>query len=586
MSSRQPGDNGGTRAPTLLSTLRAFVWLRWRLVANSIRGGQKRDRMEQVSRAFALFVPIILVVLSLGSVMAISIVGFVGGRAVARGVIEPDVAVFILRLALVGALGLLTIVTIVSPHQTNTARYTRLLLLPIDRRTLHLVEVLASLADPSVAFVVPGLLTFVAGLAIYGNVSAAGWALAAAVGVALTFAALAALISFLVGWLLRSRRRSELFTLVFVLGVSFVSFLPAFFGERLENRNRGRTPRERRPPFSVDAFDRRLPRWTSGLPSELYGRAVRAGLEGQPAQAGFAIVLLFVQGGLAYVASAAVHRKLLTALEGERVRSRNATQRSSLGRLPLLSPQASAVALAQVRNGLRSVRGRLLVLLPGPMIAMMTLLFRQMGADERFAVMLSSNGHLMVGAGGIFCLYAMQALTMNMFGSDRAGLTLQFLTPIPDRELALGKIAGCGIVFLVGLALAVVAAMLVALNTSLALLLAVVMGVIATYVLLSPLFVWFSALFPVASDLSKTGSGGNPHPLPMFAGTILVLLFAAPAGLIVALTQFWLQRPAIAPMLMTGWLLIALAIGLPLVGVAARAIGARRENLAMVAQGK
>jgi hypothetical protein len=586
MSVQTVTDNGGSRAPTLLHALRAFVWLRWRLVANSIRGGQKRDRMEQVSRAFALFVPIILVVLSLGSVMAIAIAGFVGGRAVARGVIEPDVAVFILRLALTGALVLMVIVTIVSPHQTNTARYTRLLLLPIDRRMLHLVEVLASLADPSVAFVVPGLLTFVAGLAMYGNAGAAAWALAAAVGVALTFGALAALISFLVGWLLRSRRRSELFTLVFVLGVSLVSFLPAFFGERLENRNRGRTPRERRPPFSVDAFDRRLPQWTAAVPSELYGRAVRAGLEGRSAQAGLAVVLLFVQGGVAYVASGAVHRKLLTALEGERVRSRNATQRSSLGHLPLLNPQASAVALAQVRNGLRSVRGRLLVLLPGPMIAMMTLLFRQMGDDERFALTLSSNGHLMVGAGGIFCLYAMQALTMNMFGSDRAGLTLQFLTPIRDRDLALGKIAGCGIVFLVGLALAVVAAILVAVNTSPAFLLAVVMGVIATYILLSPLFVWFSALFPVASDLSKTGSGGNPHPLPMFAGTILVLLFAAPAALIIAFTQFWLQSAALAPMLMAGWLLIASAIGVPLVGVASRTIAARRENLAMVAQGK
>jgi len=584
MSARNDDDNG-SGAPTLLRAVRALVWLRWRLLANSIRGGQKRDRMEQVSRALGLFVPIILVVLSLGSVLGISIVGFVGGRAVAHSALEPDVAVFILRLALIGSLGLLTIVTIVSPHQTNTARYTRLLLLPIRRRTLHLVEVLASLADPTVAFIVPGLLAFVAGLAIFGSARAAFWALAATVGVTFVFASFAALISFLVGWLLRSRRRSELFTLVFVLGISLVSFTPALLGERREARNR-RVPRDQRPAFSVDAFDRRLPAWTGAIPSELFGRAVRAGLEGQPARAGLAIVWLLLEGGLAYGASIAVHRKLLTTLEGERVRRRNAKELSSLGRLPFLSPAASAVAFAQARNGLRSVRGRLLVLLPGPMIAMMTLLFRQMGSDERFAVTLSSNGHLMVGAGGVFSLYAMQALTMNMFGSDRAGLTLQFLMPIPDRELARGKVAGCGLIFLVALALAVVGAILVAVNTSPALLIAVVIGVIATYVLLSPLFVWFSALFPVASDLSKTGSGGNPHPLPMFAGTILVLLFAAPAALIVAVSEFWLQRPALAPLLMLGWLAVAAAIALPLVGVASRAIGARRENLAMVAQGK
>jgi ABC-type Co2+ transport system permease subunit len=39
-------------------------------------------------------------------------------------------------------------------------------------------------------------------------------------------------------------------------------------------------------------------------------------------------------------------------------------------------------------------------------------------------------------------------------------------------------------------------------------------------------------------------------------------------------------------MLMTGWLLVTLVIAVPLIGVASRAIGQRRENLALVAQGK
>ena len=36
MSGQTVTDSGGSRAPTLLHALRAFVWLRWRLVANSI----------------------------------------------------------------------------------------------------------------------------------------------------------------------------------------------------------------------------------------------------------------------------------------------------------------------------------------------------------------------------------------------------------------------------------------------------------------------------------------------------------------------------------------------------------------------
>ena len=215
-----------------------------------------------------------------------------------------------------------------------------------------------------------------------------------------------------------------------------------------------------------------------------------------------------------------------------------------------MGPASSAVAWAQVRTGLRSVRGRLLVLLPGPMMGMIALLFRQMGSDDRFASTLASNGHLMVGAGGLFCLYAMQALTMNMFGSDRAGLTLQFLSPIADRELARGKVAGCGIIFAVGLAVSVGIALLVAANSPISLWIAVLLGLFASYVLLCPLYVWLSAIFPVPADLSKTGSGGNPHPLPMFIGILCTALSAAPAALIIFTVQFWLERTILAPILM------------------------------------
>lgn len=580
MTGSDPGSLG------LLSSLRAFIWLRWRLLVNSIYGGQKRDRMEQISRAFALFVPIILVTLSIGSVVAIAIAGFIAGRAVARGLLEPDIAAVILRFMLFGGLVLLTLVSVVSPHQTSIARYTRLVLLPIPRQTLHLVEVLAGMADPVVAFVVPGLLLFAFSLAVHGYLVAGAWTLAATIGLVMVFTALTAVLSFLVAWLLRSRRRGELFTLVFVLAISLVSFVPAFFGERFENEARGRAPGEPRRTFSVDAFDRRLPAWTRGLPSELYGRAIAGALAGHNTRAAVAVLLLFLEGAVLYAASSAIHRQLLTGLEGDRVRRRNTGGRSALGQLPLLSPEASAVAWAQARTSLRSVRGRLLVLLPGPMLAMMALLFKQMDKEERFVLTVVENGHLMVGMAGLFSLYAMQALTMNMFGSDRAGLTLQFLSPISDRELARGKVAGCALVFAVSMALALVSAILVADKSAPSLWIAVLLGVFAAYVLLSPAYVWLSALFPVASDLSKTGSGGNPHPLPMLAGLVLVLISAAPAGLIVLLAQAWLEQPSLAPMLMIGWFLIALLISVPLVGVASRTIGMRRENLALVAQGK
>jgi hypothetical protein len=116
--------------------------------------------------------------------------------------------------------------------------------------------------------------------------------------------------------------------------------------------------------------------------------------------------------------------------------------------------------------------------------------------------------------------------------------------------------------------------------------LSVVPGIAATYLLLSPVAVWMSALFPVSADLSKTGSGGNPHSVSMLVGTVLVLAAAAPPALILVLAEHWMGQPALSLPLMAVWTLLVAAIAHPLVILASRTIHHRRENLALVAQGK
>jgi hypothetical protein len=243
------------------------------------------------------------------------------------------------------------------------------------------------------------------------------------------------------------------------------------------------------------------------------------------------------------------------------------------------------VAFAQIRTALRSVRGRLVVLAPGPLVGMLVMLFSRIPGEE-WAGVLAARPYYAVGAIAVFGLYAMQAFTMNMFGSDRAGLTLHFLSPVADVDLARGKIAGCAMMLAAILALGVVVVLVVIPSGSPFLWLAAVAGGFATFLWLSPLFVWFSALFPVAADLSKTGSGGNPHGLPMLLGTVLVLVVGAPAALVLIAAEFWLEQPAIGLALMAGWTLLSATVSWPLVSLASRTIGLRRENLAMVAQGK
>lgn len=562
----------------------AFVWLRWRLLANSMRGAKRRDTLEQISRALAMLTPIILVVMSLGLVIATSALAFTGGRSAANGLFSPAMGVFILRVVLAIMLAVLALFAIIVPSQTSLTRYTRLLLLPIPRRVLHLVEVAASLADPWLLWIIPGVLAFAVGMAVGGRPAAGLIAAIAAMALMLTFAAINSLLSFLVAWLIRNRRRSEIFTLVFVVGISAVSLLPAFFASELDKREAG--SRGKREPFSVVAFDAKLPAWTAGLPTELYGRTVLGALRDDSRAVTIGLIGLAVEFGVLLLLSGLVHGRLLdTPMGGRRRSSRDVTQ-ASVFRLPLLGTGASAVAWAQFRTAMRSVRGRLMLVLSGPMIAALVLVVTRVEPGERWPQFLLAHGYFMLGVGGIFALYALQPFTMNLFGTDRGGLTSQFLLPLDDAEIARGKIAGCLLLLIPTMALTLVAGVAVAPSGSPFYWAASFLGVVATFLWMSPIAVWLSALFPQAADLSKTGSGGNPHALPMFLGTILVAVIAAPAAILLIFGVFVWHQPLLTLVIMGGWTILAAALAHPLVVFASRAIGLRRENLSMIAQGK
>ena len=75
-------------------------------------------------------------------------------------------------------------------------------------------------------FALTGLVAL--GLLAGGRPVAAVAAIAAAGASVAVLVCAGALAGFLVAWLMKSRRRGELFTLLFVLGISLASFLPIF----------------------------------------------------------------------------------------------------------------------------------------------------------------------------------------------------------------------------------------------------------------------------------------------------------------------------------------------------------------------
>ncbi|NQW05071.1 MAG: hypothetical protein HQ485_13770 [Acidobacteria bacterium] len=561
----------------MIQFLRAFAWLRWRLLLNGVRGGRRRDAMEQVSRLLALIVPAAVVAMSAGGVMVVAILGALGGHGLVTGRFIPDVVVLVTRALLVLVTALVVFMPVGAAAQKGGTTYTRLLLLPIPARALHLVEVLAGLADPWLLLILPGLGLFGLSMAVGGRVDAAGLVLVAAVFLVGVLASMGALVGFLVSWLFRDRRRAEMLTVIFMMLIAAVAVLPQVFGttRRRDGDGEGRPPRE---AVTLERVDGALPGWTQVLPSEMFGRVVVDATQNRPQAAVGWLAAMLAEGMVCFWLSGLVHRRLLQSAGGSSSRRGTMALRVPW-RAPGLSEAAAAVAWAQVKSSLRSVRGRLAVLLPGPMLAVLALVVLRAPDEVPWVAAISSNGHLVFGASLIVSIYSVQPFTMNQFACDRSGLTQQFLLPLSTTELVQGKAVGGGVLLLVSGGVAGLAAVLAVGGGSPLAWLTVGLGGLATYISITPVTAFMSAVFPVAADMSKPGRGGNPHAASMFVGTLLVLIAAAPPLLIVAPGLLPFSGPPGRLAAMVLWLAITVGLAWPLLSVVARVVAARRENL-------
>jgi hypothetical protein len=572
----------------MIATLRAFAWFRWRVLANGLRA-DRRDTMEQLSRIASLIAPGLLIVTCIGSVATATAGGWIAGW---RSVTDFPSSIWILtiiRLLLLAVSGLMAIAPVIIGVHGGASRQTRILLMPIPRRALHIVEVATSLVDPWAIFLLPGLVSYALGLTFGALSQHEAWvrhwaidgliALFAGFLVVFVLASLAALVTFLVNWLVRDRRRGELFIIVFVVGLGAAAIVPAFLSRRLGGSIEPGLRRHRSAALTITPNE--WPAWTAALPSELYAEAVIFGYDIPESQKVWPLAMLAIEGGVLFALSAVVHGALAQLPEGSRGHRSKTMAGVVAVRLPLMWPGTSAVALAQVRTALRSVRGRLVVFLPGPLVAMMAAFLGSLPTSEGLGWLMASRGYVAFAIGIVFSLYASQAFTMNQFASDRAGLTLEFLAPIRDVDLVRGKTVGCAVLIGIGSAISLVCALLIAPGGSLWLWLAIITGGAATFLVVSPISAALSIFFPVSADLSKTGTAGNPHSLAMAIGSLVIGVAAAPAALILAISP-----PFMACVAMLAWAAIALGVAVPGLSMAARSLRLRRENLALIAKGR
>ncbi|MBZ5638879.1 MAG: hypothetical protein LAO51_09015 [Acidobacteriia bacterium] len=563
----------------MIRLLRAFAWLRWRLLANGFRKS-RRDALERVSRAAEIAVPVIVGLFAVPAALALTASAFIGGLLAS----SSETARIVLAIVPRALLAVLTFVTLVGPllrsMQGSTLGLARLTLLPIPRGLLHIVEVVTGLADPWVLAVLPGLFALPLGLLASGSVAAAAVTLAAGVALAAFLASLSSSMSFVVALLLRGRRRGEWITLAFMALLSFAGFLPAVFSSL---------------PGSHVAVERRVAArpdpaflaWTRLVPSEMYGLALKRSIEGRPAGALAPLAGLAATGAGLFGLSWVAYRRLLETPAGSSARRQGELRGTRLARIPGLKPAASAVALAEARLVLRTVRGKTAIYFtPIAVGAIGWMGAGTVRADPAGASRLLASGAVVPCAAAIFSVIALQPFLFNQFATDRGGLALEFLSPVSDLDLVRGKAAAMFLLWGLTLLLSVLAGGIATRSMPLWAWGAAALASASMLALLAPAAAMLSALFPKPSDLGRIGRAGNPHPTAGILGTLLLLALGAPPAGLAALGLLMLKSPAVAIALLAGWAALAVAGGSALLRAAATVVARRRENLALVAQGR
>jgi hypothetical protein len=154
------------------------------------------------------------------------------------------------------------------------------------------------------------------------------------------------------------------------------------------------------------------------------------------------------------------------------------------------------------------------------------------------------------------------------------------LSPLSIRELLAGKAVGNALIALGPALFCFIVPGLVFPGGSPALWLSLVLSVVSTYVLFAPAAATWSAVFPKEVDLNSIGNNGNAHQVAGLLGMISVVAAAAPPILLTLFAVAYLHRVTVAPLLVLGWLTVAIGLSHVLFIPVRKLVARRSETIA------
>jgi hypothetical protein len=415
-----------------MSQLLTLIWLKWRLLRNSLRSS--RAVVNKVASVLGMLLALmfsLVVALVLGiAAYVISQPGGLGhilSRSTASEMPAAATAEFIF-FSIFGFLYLMWATLPLSIGGSKQFDAGKLLMYPITLRKLFAVDFLSELTTLHSVIAIPAILAVAIGAGLGSGYLAPS--LIAAVPIALFGVALSKWLSTIMGSLLR-RKRARGETIVALLGVA------AGFGGALVGQIA--------PVLFRHAESLRSLRWTppgaaallliSSSPDARFDYGV-----GFITLSAYAIVLIV---GTYWIA-----RRAALGYEGRRKRRAEVETRLESPvyagwKLPLLPADVSAVVEKELRYAMRNAQMRMMAIMPLILIVIRLMNSQRMESSMRRsdgAHEFMTYGSGLLATGGILYVFLILAsLSCNGFAFEEGGMRALILSPLDRRKILLGK---------------------------------------------------------------------------------------------------------------------------------------------------
>ena len=412
-----------------MSQLLTLIWLKWRLLRNSLRSSK-----AVVNRAASILGMLVALVISLAVALGLGVIAYALSRPEAldevfrqsatRELPDSSSPEFIF-FSILGVIYLMWATVPLSIGGSKQFDAGKLLMYPITLRKLFAVDFISELTTLHSVFALPAVLAICIGAGFgTGNLASAS---IAAVPIILFGVALSKWLSTVIGSLVR-RKRAKGETIVALIGA--VAGLGAAVVGQIA------------PILFRHAESFRSLRWT---PPGVAAVLLVGNTEEDVVQYGVAFVTLSAYAIALIVATYWIARRAALGLGGRRKqKAAVVTESASVytgWQLPFVSAELSAIVEKELRYSMRNAQVRMMALMPLILIVIRAVNSRRWGTTTPPAPddFLTYGSGLLATGGVLYVFLILAGLSCNQFAFEEGGMRTFILSPVDRRKILLGK---------------------------------------------------------------------------------------------------------------------------------------------------